>query len=304
MSGMAQTPTVSGPPPGRTAVGVTGTATADAAADPQTPGSVSESGRPSEPEQVSQPGNGPEPGDGPEAEGVSGPGEAADTRTPATPGATAEPAGGPTGESAPPRRRGIRGTGLDMVRSLGLLLAVVAVVWFVSGMGHSDTRGQATVADWQSSAAGLPAAVGFDLQAPPAVPPGWAVTVLRVAGTATWTMTVTTAHSHYIDLLQTAGDPATVQAAVLPDATPAGRARLGTTGWSVFVLPSDDRGNPRRALIRAVPGTATRPTGAGSASGSASGSGAGPAPATVVVLSGTATAAEMDTFAAALRTLT
>lgn len=205
--------------------------------------------------------------------------------------------------SPPPRRRGMSGTVADMVRSLGVLLVVIALVWFVSGMWHNSARGQTTVTDWQARTTDIPAAVGYEIEVPGSLPAGWSVSVVRLTDNAgAWTMTASTADGHYVDLLQSSGDLAAEQAAALPDARVTGPVRLGPVVWSSFGLPADERGNPLRALVRQV-SPAALPTGASAPTAATTAptpTHAADGPRTLLVLSGTATAPELATFATAL----
>ncbi len=241
-------------------------------------------------------------GGGPSAEAP--PGHRPSTAAPAQPDAPGPlPAVGPP--SPPPRRRGMSGTVADMARSLGILLVVIALVWFVSGMWHNSTRGQTTVTDWQARTADIPAVVGYAIEVPASLPAGWSVSVVRLTDTAgAWTMTASTAHGHYVDLLQSSGDLAAQQAAALPDTRATGPVRLGPVVWSSFGLPADERGNPLRALVRQVP-PAALPAGASASSASSTTTPATAAagPRTLLVLSGTATAPELATFATALHSV-
>ena len=229
---------------------------------------------------------------------------------------TAPPRAGDAGPVGPapqpaPRRRGLSGTAADMTRSLGVLLAAVAVVWLVSGMWHDGTRGQVTVPDWQTKVRDLPATVGFAVRAPATLPAGWAVSVVRVTAgsrvSGAWTMTVTTTTDHYVDLQQGSGDLVAQRAAVVGTAAPTGSVRLAGTTWTTYDLPADPRGTARHALVAEL--TAGRPTAAGTASAAAApGAAAVPAPRTagpptLEVLFGNATASELATLATALRTV-
>jgi len=247
---------------------------------------------------------------------VSAGGPAAEAEpAPAEPDVVAGPVGSgpppPASPLPPPRRRGLSGTAADMTRSLGVLLAAVAVVWLVSGMWHDGTRGQLTVPDWQTKVRDLPATVGFAVGAPATLPAGWAVSVVRVtAGTrdsGAWTMTVTTTTDHYIDLQQGSSDLVAQRAAAVGATAPTGSVRLAGTTWTTYDLPADPRGTARHALVAGLPGG-----GAASVGSSAAATAPGPAatpvahtagPATLEVLSGNATALELATLATALRTV-
>lgn len=239
-------------------------------------------------------------GGGPSA--AAPPGDRPSTDAPARPEA---PGPLPTARtpSPPPRRRGMSGTVGDMARSLGILLVVIALVWFVSGMWHNSTRGQTTVTDWQARTADVPAVVGYAIEVPASLPAGWSVSVVRVTDTAgAWTMTASTADGHYVDLLQSSGDLVAQQAAALPDTRATGPVRLGPVVWSSFGLPADERGNPLRALVRQVP-PAALPAGVSASTASSTATPATAGPRTLLVLSGTATAPELATFATALHSV-
>lgn len=172
----------------------------------------------------------------------------------------------------------MRGTVADMVRSLGILVVCVAVVWFVSGMWHASTTAHPGIADWRSEVTAVAPSAGFALQAPAALPAGWSVSALQLTGTGTaggWTMTVTTAAEHYLDLDQVEGGLG-AQATAVPDGVPAGVATIGAVSWQRYRLPPDARGAPRAGLGRAVGAMA-------------------------VFISGTGTAAELAAFAASLQ---
>lgn len=191
---------------------------------------------------------------------------AADPAQPAGPAAgavagdSAGPAAGsaaPAGDPAPPaarRGRGVRGTVADMVRSLGILIVGVAVVWFVSGMWHASTTAHPRIADWRSAVTAAAPGAGFALLAPAALPVGWSVSALQLTGTGAagdWTMTVTTAAGHYVDLDQVPGGLG-ARADAVPDGVPAGVVGIGTATWQRYRLPADAQGVARAGLGRAV----------------------------------------------------
>jgi hypothetical protein len=182
-----------------------------------------------------------------------------------SPSSTA-PSSTPPSSTPPPRRRGVSGTVADMARSLGVLVVLIAVVWFVSGMWHNSTHRAAGIADWRSEVTQIAPTASFVLQAPGTLPAGWSVSALQLSGSGIsgdWTMSVTTPTGHYLDLDQAPGTVAERVGAVLPAAVAAGQVRLTAGAWSRYGLPADAQGRAEMALAHEVAGTAVVISGSG-----------------------------------------
>jgi hypothetical protein len=179
------------------------------------------------------------------------------------------------------RMRGFESLG-DMVRSLGVVLAVVLVLVLIT----IRTRGQEVrPVDYQSTLQQVRHAAPFAVEAPPTAPPGWVATsvtydppvVAGSGGVAHWHLGFYTAGKQYAGIEQSDGSGLGLLQDQLGDPARQGGSTVAGQQWERW---SNGAGT-RRALLR------EQGTGAANS---------------VVVLAGTADWQELEQLAAALRT--
>ncbi len=164
-----------------------------------------------------------------------------------------------------PRSR-MRATGMDMVRSLGLVtLGLLVWLWF----SHPRTPDEVRSVDWVPVAAAAASGSAYEVLAPPATFP-WAATSARVEaqpdGTSVWRVGFLTDEEAYAGLLQRGVFPGQAAQAAedwveqeTRNGVPEGTVELGGRTWERSV--GDPQPDERRSLVSRDGGTVTVVTG-------------------------------------------
>lgn len=134
-------------------------------------------------------------------------------------------------EQQPTRRRGRETVG-DMVRSLLVVLVLVAVV--VALRGGDGSERETRPLDYSGTLASVRDRAPYEVLAPIGLPDTWVPTSARGgrAGEAvTWHLGFVTPAGDYAGLEQSDGDPEAVVASVAEDGSDAGSTRIGGASW-------------------------------------------------------------------------
>jgi hypothetical protein len=169
------------------------------------------------------------------------------------------------------RLRGFETLG-DMVRSLGLVLVVVAVILLLIWRPKPD---EVKPVDPAPAITQARQAAPYEVYAPEPIPKGWTPTVARYEPAPpanTWTLGFVTAGDEYAAVAQTDSDQQALLDEVAPDAVPAGESTVNGQTFQRWEVP----GESRRALAAVVTGS-------------------------TLVVGGTADWAELERLAASLR---
>jgi hypothetical protein len=148
------------------------------------------------------------------------------------------------------RLRGFETLG-DMVRSLGLVLVVVAVILLLIWRPKPD---EVKPVDPGPALTQARLSAPYDVYAPEPAPAGWTPTVARfepAPPSNDWTLGFVTASDEYAAVSQTDGGLQALLDAVAPDAEPAGEATVNGQAYQRWEAP----GQSRRALAAAVSGS-------------------------------------------------
>jgi hypothetical protein len=160
----------------------------------------------------------------------------------------------------------MRGTGMDMVRSLGLVaIALLVWLWF----SHPRTPDEIRSVEWYPVAASAASAGAYEVLAPPAAFP-WTATSARVEpqpdGTTVWRVGYVTAQDAYAGLLQRGVFPAQAEGSIedwvaqeTRNGRPEGTVTIGGRAWERSV--GDPEPDDRRSLVTREDGTVTVVTG-------------------------------------------
>lgn len=171
-----------------------------------------------------------------------------------------------TATRAPSR---LRQTGLDMIRSLGLVsLLMLGVLWLV----HPRTPDAVREVDWRPVAQSAAEVAGYEVLAP-AASLSWPATSARVEeqadGTLVWRAGYVTPGGRYAGLLQRGAFPEQAARARQEwidaesrDGRPEGTVTLGGRQWTRLV--GERSPDDRRSLLVVDAGTATLVTGSAS----------------------------------------
>jgi Protein of unknown function (DUF4245) len=169
------------------------------------------------------------------------------------------------------RVRGFESLG-DMVRSLGLVLVVVAVILLLIWRPKPDA---VKPVDPAPPLAQARQSAPYEVYAPEPAPRRWVPTVARydpAPPANVWTLGYVTTSDEYAAVAQTDSDPEALLDEVAPDATQAGESTVNGQIYQRW----EDPGQSRRALAAAVTGS-------------------------TLVVGGTAGWAELERLAASLR---
>ena len=148
------------------------------------------------------------------------------------------------------RLRGFETLG-DMVRSLGLVLVVVAVILLLIWRPKPD---QVKAVDPGPTLAQARQSAPYDVYAPEPAPQGWTATVARYEPAPPaneWTLGFVTAAEDYAAVAQTDGDAQALLDEVAPGAEPAGSSTVNGQEYERRASPDGSR----RVLVAAVPGS-------------------------------------------------
>jgi hypothetical protein len=160
----------------------------------------------------------------------------------------------------------MRATGMDMLRSLGLVtLGLLVWLWF----SHPRTPDEIRSVEWYPVAVSAASAAPFEVLAPPAAFP-WTATSARVEpqpdGTSVWRVGYVTAGEDYAGLLQrgvfpdqAAGSIGDWVAQETRNGQPEGSVTIGGREWERSV--GDPEPDERRSLVTREGGTVTVVTG-------------------------------------------
>lgn len=166
-------------------------------------------------------------------------------------------------------RSRLRQTGLDMVRSLGLVtLLMLGVLWLV----HPRTPDAVREVDWRPVAQSAAEAADYEVLAPAATL-RWPATSARVEregdGTVVWRAGYVTPAGQYAGLLQRGAFPEQAARArqdwidaETRNGRPEGTVTIGDRQWTRLVGERDP--DERRTLLRVDAGTVTMLTGSAS----------------------------------------
>ena len=169
------------------------------------------------------------------------------------------------------RLRGFETLG-DMVRSLGLVLVVVAVILLITWRPKPD---EVTPVDPGPALAEARQAAPYDVYAPEPAPKGWTPTVARFEPAPPanlWTLGFVTSTDEYAAVAQTDTSLQALLDELAPNVAPAGQSTVNGQTFQRWASP----GESRRALVAAVTGS-------------------------TLVVGGTADWAELERLAASLR---
>ncbi|MGH8867596.1 MAG: DUF4245 domain-containing protein [Actinomycetes bacterium] len=151
---------------------------------------------------------------------------------------------------APGRRRGSQ-TVTDMVRSLGVVLLVVAVILIITPREHSDPTPEI---DYATELASARRGAPYALLAPQALPATWDATSVRYRtaadGDVTWHLGFETPSDQYAGLEQSDGDSEAFVATQSLGGRPDGRVELEGRTWERYVSTEQER----RSLVRVTDG--------------------------------------------------
>jgi hypothetical protein len=182
------------------------------------------------------------------------------TETPTTP---AQPPAAGTASPVPKpatRRRGRETVG-DMVRSLALVLVVVAVLVLLTL--RDEPKARITPIDYTATLGEIRAQAAYDVLAPAGLGSGWRATSARATseGKATsWHLGLVTPAGRYAAVEQSDGSRRTFVDTVAQGSHRAGTVRIGGVAWTRL-----EGGQPeQRALLRTSGGATTLVAGSGS----------------------------------------
>ena len=147
-------------------------------------------------------------------------------------------------------RRGFASVG-DMLRSLGLVVAAVAVLMLITLRPQGDA---VRTVDYRSVLQEARLGAPYALADPVGLPAGWRPTSVYfdppvrtgAAGVTDWHIGFVTPSDRYAAVEQTSGPAARMLGQVLDDPAPAPTAAAGASGWQRWT----DRASDRRALVR------------------------------------------------------
>jgi len=164
-----------------------------------------------------------------------------------------------TAPEAPPTRvarpKSLRDSLVDMGRSLGLMLLIMAVVLLVTparGLIFPDRNDRMPATDWSDVVSGFGQVTHHPAYAPAGLPKSWRSNAAYLTGSSAADERLhigfVTPGSHYAEVDETAGDSAALIAAVLGKrgAATTGTATIGGVAWDVR---ASDRGETARTLF-------------------------------------------------------
>ncbi|WP_165865574.1 DUF4245 domain-containing protein [Vallicoccus soli] len=175
------------------------------------------------------------------------------------------PGGGATAARAPQRRVRGGGTVGDMVRSLALILGIVAVVLVLVPRPSGET---VRTVDWRPVAQQAAGSATYDVLVPAGLPEDWRSTSARVdrapgeGGSVAWTIGFVTPEDDYAATGQSDGDAAVFVEDLTKQGAATGTVEVGGATWER--RERDLAGEPRRSLVRELDGSTVLVTGTAS----------------------------------------
>lgn len=151
-------------------------------------------------------------------------------------------------------QRATRGTAGDMLRSIGVLLLIIAALWALWALNNeADTSGPPAV-DYRPEIRTARATAAYRVLAPVELPEGWRATSARISEDGRfvhWHLGLLTGTEQYVGLEQYDGPPDDFASDYLADLRPADVVRIDGERWQLYL------GEPDAALSRRADGALT-----------------------------------------------